>query len=125
MSEINLVLDMDGSTPPEDFVFTGEYRSPREGEYYLHDDMANYYDDYPTVYKHIILKFAHPRRPRANKGMQFYYIRDNMEVTYRHDYGFPPENSLYHSGNYFLTEEQAEACVGPMKSILKNGVVYE
>lgn len=89
MSEVKIVvkLDMEKSVPPEGYKFTGEFKIPEDGDYFLSKysvpTRANgYTGDAP---RHILEKI----RPRAKKYTQ-------------------SGDAPYEGGNYFLSRLQVE-----------------
>ena len=62
---------------------------------------------------------ASRKRWRANKGCEYYFFSNLLEVHIdKDDYaGF--DNIRYNAGNYFKTEEDAEAKINEIKNLLK------
>ena len=49
------------------------------------------------------------KRWRARENERHYFVDDWGDVDYNYDAGFPPSTFRYNIGNYFKTEEEAEA----------------
>lgn len=60
-----------------------------------------------------------PKRWRAEKGCNYFYINSCGSIAGSLDYYLPDNNKIYHFGNYFQTEQQAEAAAEKIKELLK------
>ena len=61
--------------------------------------LKDWFEEMPEQYK----------RWRAKENGGHYFVDDWGDVDYNYDAGFPPSTFRYNIGNYFKTEEEAEA----------------
>ena len=61
--------------------------------------LKDWFEEMPEQYK----------RWRAKENGVHYFVDDWGDVDYNYDAGFPPSTFRYNIGNYFKTEEEAEA----------------
>ena len=62
---------------------------------------------------------AHKKRWRAEKGCEYYFFSNRLEVNADIDIYVGLDNQRHNIGNYFKTEEDAEAKVNEIKKLLK------
>lgn len=62
---------------------------------------------------------ASKKRWRANKGCEYYFFSNLLEVHIDNDAYAGLDNIRYNAGNYFETEEDAEAKINEIKNLLK------
>jgi hypothetical protein len=60
-----------------------------------------------------------PKRWRAKMGSNYWFLDASTNPVCENDYLSVDDNSRYYSGNYFKTEEQAEAAAKIIEELLK------
>ena len=88
--------------------YTGEWRQAKDGEGYI--NYANTLSvwnerDYTSEGKYPIL---HRKQWRAESGSRYYYIGTWFEINTVVECGESSDNTHYHVGNYFQTEQKAK-----------------
>ena len=64
-------------------------------------------------------KEVRKKRWRAEVGQRYWFIDENMRVRTIMDYRIGTDDSLYKSGNYFRTHEEAEEVAAEFRKILE------
>lgn len=64
-------------------------------------------------------KYGIPKRWRAEKGEMYFYVNYELEVNIIVDDYYSGDNSLYKTGNYFKTREEAELVAIKFREVLK------
>lgn len=59
-------------------------------------------------------------RWRADKGQEYYYLTENLDVLYTVDSNICYDNNRYYTNNYFKTREAAEKVAERIREIFKN-----
>ncbi len=100
---------------------TGEYRAVSYGEIFKIDGDVRVVEcleksGYDNRYKRFIYK---PKRWRAERGDEFYYIDRDMTVEKTEDVRHGLDNTCYETGNYFQTEDLAQEKLTQILEILK------
>lgn len=62
---------------------------------------------------------------RVNKGEKYWYINSLGEVVFAIEYDVINNTRRFEVGNYFITEEQAEAMARKLRAVLKGAEVLE
>ena len=116
----------------EGYEYTGEYRCPKAGEYYLDGSgrtVSCHYGSRGDTYGvrfHILRK----KRWRAEIGQAYYRViaghlyhsNDGIYVEQTREAGHPDDAVRCQSGNYFQTKEEAEAMAEKVRALFKEGL---
>ena len=62
---------------------------------------------------------ANQKIPRAINGQTYYYIDENINVSFHLELNDCVDERFYNSGNYFLLEEQAEKVLAKLQQAIK------
>lgn len=62
---------------------------------------------------------------RVNKGEKYWFIDPNLRVRYTIDTNLFVDDDFFTIGNYFHTEEEAEAMAHKLRAVLKGADVIE
>ena len=110
----------------EGYEYTGEYRCPKEGEYYLDGSGVSCHygrrgDTYGVRF-HILRK----KRWRAVDGQLYWVVctegvLGGWMVDSWYENFDEADTCFYASGNYFQTKEEAEAMAEKVRELFKNG----
>ena len=57
--------------------------------------------------------------PRATEGQTYYYIDENIKISFHLELNDCVDERFYKSGNYFLTKEQAERVLVKLKQAIE------
>ena len=108
----------------EGYEYTGEFRCPKAGEYYLDGSGVSciIMEAVATILGvrfHILRK----KRWRAEIGQAYYHVNDNgIYVKQTTEVGYPHDAVRFKSGNYFQTKEEAEAMAEKVRALFKEGL---
>jgi hypothetical protein len=97
---------MEGLPEIDGWEFINEFRQAKEGEGFV-DTSGNlhvYTQPYRSTGKYPIY---HRKRWRAESGSRYYYIGTWFEINTVVECGESSDNTHYHVGNYFQTEQEA------------------
>lgn len=102
------------------WVYTGEYRSPNEGEYFLSKDedcvmMWKYRNS--VLGRRFIMEKEEPKHWRAGKGSGYYYVTSRGDVDRGFDCNYPMDAQRYSIRNYYKTEEEAQVVADKIKAL--------
>lgn len=93
-----------------DLVFVGGTEEPKDGK-----TLVAYAGSTLEKFPNILIDWfeeieeSKNKRWRAKENGGHYFVDDWGDVDYNYDAGFPPSTFRYNIGNYFKTEEEAEA----------------
>ena len=100
----------------EGYEYTGEYRFPIVGEYFLKSFKVQQANQTQCLFPRSILK---KKRWRAEKDCRYFMIDNTVSVVDCFDIYKLTDDRRYFFGNYFKTEEQAEGGVESLKKLLQ------
>lgn len=110
----NVIVTPDGLVF-EDFAKYFSYSSIEKitpEEFQAEFDKLGYVYDFET-------HTAYKKRWRAERGEEYYFISSLLDVNNENDIHAGFDNERYNVGNYFKTEEDAEAKINEIKELLK------
>ena len=113
----------------EGYEYTGEFRCPKAGEYYLDGSGVSciIMEAVATILG-VRFHIIRPIRWRAEIGQAYYHVHDNgilplrLCVRQATDVGYPHDAVRFKSGNYFQTKEEAEAMAEKVRALFKEGL---
>ncbi len=93
-----------------DLVFVGGTEEPKDGKT-LVAYAGSTLEKFPNILTDWFeeIEESKNKRWRAKENGGHYFVDDWGDVDYNYDAGFPPSTFRYNIGNYFKTEEEAEA----------------
>lgn len=97
---------------------TGEYRTPKDGEYFLDNEISTgpliAQSDFAEE-QYFILK---PKRWRAGYGNKYWFVDSTLSVSQLIDTYVLGDDMRYRTGNYFKSKDLAEAALNKVKAAI-------
>ena len=106
---------------PQGFKYTGKYRTPKVGEYYLALTNGTVFtcltpgDNGPAF-------IVEKARWRAGVRDTYLYLNERLEVREDIDNQCPAASARYALGNYFRTRQEAIAMADKLAQVLKENM---